>query len=126
MGRRRFLVQHGIDTSALEEAASAQEDRARTALWVAWEGEARGLIAVADRVRGEAAAAIASLRERGLEVVLLTGDNERTAHAVAEQVGITRVRAQVLPDEKAQEVRSLQEAGGGNPSVVSPLAKPNP
>jgi Cu+-exporting ATPase len=118
VGSRRFLTEHGIDTSALEGAAAAQEDRARTALWVAWEGEARGLIAVADRVRGEAAEAIATLRERGLEVVLLTGDNERTAHAVAEQVGITRVRAQVLPDEKAQEVQSLQEAGGGPVAMV--------
>ncbi|UCC26774.1 MAG: cadmium-translocating P-type ATPase [Gemmatimonadales bacterium] len=118
VGSRRFLEENGVETDPLEAAAAAQEDRARTALWVAWDGVARGIVAVADRVREEATEAIASLRARGLEVVLLTGDNERTAWAVAEQLGIERVRAQVLPEEKADEVRALQESGSGPVAMV--------
>ena len=78
---------------------------------VGWDGAARGLIAVADRLKPTSAEAIAGLKELGLTPVLLTGDNERTAQAVAAEVGIERVLANVLPDEKIAEVRRLQESG---------------
>ncbi|HSG46301.1 MAG TPA: heavy metal translocating P-type ATPase [Longimicrobiales bacterium] len=118
VGSRRFLQGEGVDTHSLADTADAQEEEARTALWVAWDGEARGIIAVADRVREHAREAVSELQRQGLEVVLLTGDNERTARAVAEQVGIRRVRAQVLPDGKADEIRALQESGAGPVAMV--------
>lgn len=118
VGSRRFMEENGVEGALLAEAAEAQEMQARTALWVAWDGEARGVVAVADRVREHAADAVAELREQGLEVVLLTGDNERTARAVAEQVGIHRVRAQVLPDGKVDEILALQASGSGPVAMV--------
>lgn len=118
VGSRRFLEERGVDPSRASALAQAQEEQARTALHVAWDGEVRGVLAVADRVREGAREAVARLQERGLEVILLTGDNERTARAVAEQVGIRRVRAQVLPEEKAEAVRELQEAGEGPVAMV--------
>jgi len=118
VGSLRYLREEGVDTGVLEEAAAEQEEKARTALWVAWEGSARGLVAVADQVRDHAAEAVAELRARGLEVVLLTGDNERTAQAVARQVGIRRVHAGVLPDGKSDEIRAIKEAGGAPVAMV--------
>jgi Cu+-exporting ATPase len=111
VGSRRYLEESGIDPAPADGAASAQEERARTALHVAVDGRVAGVLAVADTVKDGAAEVVAELRGRGLEVVLLTGDNERTARAVAEQVGIDEVRAQVLPDEKARVVAELQERG---------------
>jgi Cu+-exporting ATPase len=78
---------------------------------VAWDGAVRGLIAVADRVKPASREAIAELRRLGLQPVLMTGDNERSAGTVAAEVGIERVLANVLPGEKAAEVRRLQEQG---------------
>jgi len=78
---------------------------------VAWDGAARGLFVVADRVKPTSARAVAELKALGLAPVLLTGDNERTAAAVAAEVGIERVRAGVLPGEKGAEIRSLQASG---------------
>lgn len=111
VGSRRYLVESGVDPAPGDDAASAQEARARTALRVAVDGTAVGVLAVADAVKEGAAEAVATLRERGLGVVLLTGDNARTAEAVARQVGIDEVRAEVLPDEKAEVVRTLQARG---------------
>jgi cation transport ATPase len=88
--------------------AADQEALARTVIAVAAEGRAMGLIALADTVKDDAAEAIARLRATGLEPLMITGDNERTARAVAEQVGIREVLAQVLPHEKAERVRALQ------------------
>ena len=82
-----------------------------TVIAVAWDGLARGLIAVTDRIKPSSREAISDLRRLGIEPVLVTGDNERAAVAVAEQVGITRVLAGVLPDGKAAEISRLQEAG---------------
>ena len=78
---------------------------------VGWDRTAHGVLVVADEVRSTSAEAVAGLRELGLEVTLLTGDNERTARTVAAAVGIDRVVAEVLPDGKEAEVRSLQDAG---------------
>jgi Cu+-exporting ATPase len=84
----------------------------KTPMLVAIDGMPGGVIAVADTVKEESAAAIDALRELGLQVAMLTGDNARTAGAIARQVGITRVLADVLPEHKANEVRRLQEEGG--------------
>ena len=83
----------------------------KTPMYVAVDGKAAGLVAVADIVRDDSVRAIERLRELGLEVVMLTGDNERTAKAIARQVGVDHVRAEVLPGDKALEVRKLQLAG---------------
>jgi Cu+-exporting ATPase len=111
VGSRRFLTEAGIDLRPLDDDAEAQEALARTALLVAVDDRAVGVIGVADTIKEGAAEAIASLREAGLDVVLLTGDNLRTAKAVAAQVGIDEVRAQVLPDEKARIVQELKARG---------------
>jgi Cu+-exporting ATPase len=80
-------------------------------VWVARDGEPLGVIGAADRVRPGAAAAIRQLRKLGITPVMMTGDNRRTAKAIAEEVGIARVHAEVLPGDKASEVRKLQDAG---------------
>jgi Cu+-exporting ATPase len=97
--------------SEVESLAAAQEELGRTAVLAGWDGVARGVIAVADTVKPASIEAVAALADMGLETVLLTGDNRRTAQAVAAEVGITTVRAEVLPDDKLDEVRSLQQAG---------------
>ena len=95
----------------LEAARREAEARGQTAVAVGWDGEARGLIVVADTVKPSSSEAIAQLRELELEPVLLTGDNEATAKAVAEEVGIEEVIAEVLPSEKAAVVGRLQGEG---------------
>jgi Cu+-exporting ATPase len=112
IGRPAFLAESGIDlTPELREAAERLEGVGNTVVAVAWDDRARGAIAVADRVKPTSAAAIAALKRLDLRPVLLTGDNERVAATVAEQVGIDRVLAGVLPDEKATEIRRLQDSG---------------
>jgi P-type Cu+ transporter len=108
VGTLRFIAEVGIGTDELAGPAAEQEAQARTVIAVAVEGRAVGLIAFADTVKDDAVEAIAQLRAAGIEPVMITGDNPRTAHAVAEQVGIREVLAQVLPDEKAERVRALQ------------------
>jgi P-type Cu+ transporter len=114
IGNRRLLQNHGIGIEGGESQATRLEALGRTVMWVAvldprptW----LGLIGVADPIKPEAAAAVRHLEEIGIESVLLTGDNERTAAVVAAQLGIRRVLAGVLPEEKAAEVRRLQEQG---------------
>jgi Cu+-exporting ATPase len=111
IGNRRFLEGAGIDPAPGDAEAEDQELLARTALRVAVDEHPVGVIAVADTVKEGAADAVTALRRAGLRVVLLTGDNQRTAEAVARQVGIDEVRAQVLPDEKARVVQELQALG---------------
>jgi Cu+-exporting ATPase len=108
VGSRRYLEEAGVDTDPLEEAAGRLEEEGKTAIFAAIDGVAAGVVAVADTPKEEAAAAVRALRDRGLEVVMITGDNRRTAEAIARQVGIRRVLAEVLPEDKAQEVRRLQ------------------
>jgi Cu+-exporting ATPase len=95
----------------LEAAMVAAERRGRTAIAAGWDGRARAVLAVADTVKPTSAEAISRLREIGLEPVLLTGDNEETARAVAAEVGIERVIAEVLPSGKADVIRALQADG---------------
>jgi Cu+-exporting ATPase len=111
-GRPSLLAEWGLDLSdGLKAARSAAETAGRTVIAVAVDGSVRGLVTVADRVKDSSREAIAELKRLGLTPVLLTGDNERTAQAVATEVGIERVLANVLPDEKAAEIRRLQAAG---------------
>ena len=111
VGRRKLLEDEGIDIDPAAEALSRLEREGKTAMPVAVDGELVGVLAVADEVRESAKETVAALRERGTEVVMLTGDNERTARAVAERVGIDpdNVRAEVLPEDKADHVETLQE-----------------
>ncbi|MFN8215098.1 MAG: heavy metal translocating P-type ATPase [Solirubrobacterales bacterium] len=112
VGRAAFLAERGIGSDGrLSAEAERLEAAGRTVVAVAWDGRPRGLIAVADAVKATSAEAIAELKRLGLEPVLLTGDNERAAGAVAASVGIERVRAGVLPDGKAAEIRALQGSG---------------
>ena len=112
VGRPSFLVGSGVTLPAVLSAEVERlEGAGNTVVGVAWDGEAQGLVAVADRVRSTSGEAITSLRRLGLTPVLLTGDNERTARAVAGEVGIDRVLANVLPDGKAAAIRDLQQQG---------------
>jgi Cu+-exporting ATPase len=114
VGNRRLMEEAGIDLAGLRDRAEALEHQARTVMWVAeTEPAARllGLIAVADPLKAGAVAAIAHLQKAGIDTVLLTGDNQRTADAIAAQLGIRRVLAGVLPDGKAAEIRRLQQEG---------------
>jgi heavy metal translocating P-type ATPase len=111
VGTLRFLAESGIELGALAKIAEEHEARARTVVAVATEDRVAGLIALADTVKDDAAEAIVRLRAAGIEPVMITGDNERTAHAVAVQVGIREVKAQVLPQDKAERVRALQRQG---------------
>jgi Cu+-exporting ATPase len=101
----------GLEPASLADDEARLSSQGKTPVYVAANGVLLGLIAVADPVRPSSRAAIARLRDLGLEVVLLTGDNRRTADAVARAVGIGRVTAEVLPDGKVDEVRRLQQEG---------------
>jgi Cu+-exporting ATPase len=112
VGRPSLLAEWGLSLgTALEQGLEQAQTAGQTVVAVASDGEVVGLVAVADRVKDSSREAIAELRRLGLQPVLLTGDNERTAAAVAAEVGIERVLANVLPEEKAAEIRRLQEAG---------------
>ncbi|MDT8370184.1 MAG: heavy metal translocating P-type ATPase, partial [Longimicrobiales bacterium] len=111
VGSARLMREHGVELIALEDEAEALARRARTPMYVAVGDTLIGVIAVADPVRETSRAAIARMREMGLEIVLLTGDTEATARAVAEDVGIDRVVAGVLPEGKVHEIERLQQEG---------------
>jgi Cu+-exporting ATPase len=111
VGTRRLLADVGIDTAALDPIASELSGQGKTPVLVAVDGAPAGVIAVADTVKADSAAAIAALHDLGIEVVMLTGDNRRTAAAIAAQVGVGRVLAEVLPEHKADEIRRLQGEG---------------
>ena len=111
VGNRRMMEAHGIPLEGLAEAAQRLEEEARTAMFVAVDGVARGVIAVADTVKAHSAEAVEALHRLGLKVAMMTGDNQRTAEAIARQIGIDRVLAEVLPDGKADEVKRLQAEG---------------
>ena len=110
-GNDRYMESIGADTAALRDAAARLAAQGKTPLYFAEDRRLLGVIAVADVVKPDSAAAIAALRRSGCEVVLLTGDNQRTAEAIARQVGVDRVIAQVLPQDKARCIEDLQKAG---------------
>ena len=107
----RHLMEGKRIAPALQEAASAWEAEAQTVVWFANETEAMAVIAIADRIKPSSIEAIRTLQAEGIEVHLLTGDNEKTTQAIARQAGIAHYRAGVLPQDKAAYVRQLQQAG---------------
>jgi len=113
VGNRKLLEDHGVDPAPAEETMARLEREGKTSMLVAVDGELAGVVADADTVKASAEEAVSALRARGIDVMLLTGDNERTARAVAEQVGIdpANVRAEVLPDEKSDAVEAIQAEG---------------
>ncbi|MFD5689597.1 heavy metal translocating P-type ATPase [Streptomyces rubiginosohelvolus] len=112
VGRPRLIADAGISLPpALSRALEEDEAHGRTAVVVAWDGEARGVFGVADAVKESSAAAVAELRALGLEPILLTGDNRAVAEAVAREVGIDTVHAEVLPEDKVDVVKRLQAEG---------------
>jgi Cu+-exporting ATPase len=111
IGNARLFEDAGIDTAGLVPQRDALADEGKTAIFVAIDGVPAGLVAVADTIKPESIAAIRALRAMGLEVAMLTGDNQRTADAVAREVGIDRVLADILPEDKSVEVRRLQDEG---------------
>ncbi|MFN3476027.1 MAG: HAD-IC family P-type ATPase, partial [Candidatus Methylomirabilales bacterium] len=107
----KLMRDRGIQLDGLEQEATKLADEGKTSMYVAIEGKAAGIVAVADTVKEDSKAAIQALKNMGLEVVMITGDNERTAKAIARQVGIERVMAEILPQDKAFHVQKLQLEG---------------
>jgi len=111
LGNGRFLTESGIEPKALLETAEALATHGKTPMFVAMDGRPAGLIAVSDTLKENSTPAVQALRRLGLEVIMITGDNRRTAAAIAQQLGIERVLAEVLPERKAEEIRRLQTQG---------------
>ncbi|HJW83111.1 MAG TPA: heavy metal translocating P-type ATPase [Anaerolineae bacterium] len=111
LGNRKLMRERSVDFSALMPQAEQLEGDGKTVMFVAVDGQPAGLIAVADTLKEHSAEAIKRLHRLGLEVAMITGDNRRTAEAIARQVGIDRVLAEVLPQDKAEEVKKLQALG---------------
>ncbi|WP_282696573.1 heavy metal translocating P-type ATPase [Streptomyces sp. CC208A] len=111
VGAARLLHDAGVDTTLLDPVAAELSAAGRTPVLAAVDGRPAGVLAVADPLKDDSAQAVAALRHLGVDVVMITGDNARTAAAIAEQVGITRVLAEVLPEHKADEIRRLQTEG---------------
>jgi P-type Cu+ transporter len=111
IGNLRLMQQHGVDLNGLQPRAEALQNQAKTAMWVAVNGQAGALIAVADTIKEGSREAVAAMHKMGLTVAMLTGDNRATAEAIAAEVGIDRVFAEVLPGDKADYVKRLQEEG---------------
>ncbi len=111
LGNLKLMRDRGIDVGALAQQAERLADDGKTPMYVALDGKIAGIIAVADTIKEDSKQAIEALKRMGLEVVMITGDNERTAKAIARQVGIERVLAEVLPQDKAHNVQKLQLEG---------------
>ncbi len=111
VGSARFLEESGVDLTALRETAGRWEGEGKTVMWAAVDGRLLGTIAVADTLKDDAVLAIAELERLGIQTAMLTGDNRRTATAIARQCGISRVLAEVLPEGKVDEIRRLQAEG---------------
>ena len=111
LGNRRLLRQEGIAIDQVEDIMTELEAQGKTTMLLAYDGTLLGVIAVADTLKPEAGEAVQSLIQEGIEVIMLTGDNPRTANTIARELGITRVIAEVLPGDKAQVIRDLQAQG---------------
>jgi Cu+-exporting ATPase len=111
LGNRKLMKKNNISITQLEEKMKALEEDGKTAMLMAVDGKAAGLIAVADTLMEYSVEAVKALQKMSLEVIMITGDNERTAKAIAKQVGVDRVLAEVLPSDKASEIKRLQDEG---------------
>ncbi len=111
LGNRRLMEREGVDVRALQAQLERLADEGKTPMIVAVDGRAAGVLAVADTLKEGSREAIEALHRLGIEVAMITGDNRRTAEAIARQVGIDRVLAEVLPQDKAKEVKRLQQEG---------------
>ncbi|MGA2765598.1 MAG: heavy metal translocating P-type ATPase [Spirochaetia bacterium] len=111
LGNEKLMAEKGITLGTLSTTSARFAENGKTPMFVAIDGAPAGVVAVADVPKESSARAIRKLREMGLEVAMLTGDNQRTAHAIARQVGVDRVFAEVLPQDKASMVRKLQDEG---------------
>ena len=111
IGNLKLMNRENIALGSLEEKSKSLADDGKTPMFIALDGKAAGIIAVADTVKEDSAEAIAVLQKMGIEVVMITGDNRRTAEAIARKVGITRVLAEVLPEDKANNIQQLQAEG---------------
>lgn len=111
LGNRKLMREEGIDLGAFLEKVEALENEGKTAMLMAVEGKPQAVIAVADTVKEHSKEAISALQRMGIEVWMITGDNRRTAEAIAKQVGIKNVLAEVLPEDKADEVQKLKDQG---------------
>lgn len=111
IGTRKLFEEENVEYTLYKDVMVDLENDGKTAMLLSIDGKSSGIIAVADTVKDSAVNALAELKEQGIELVMLTGDNERTAQAIASQVGIDRVISEVVPEQKAEEVRKLQESG---------------
>ena len=110
-GNDALMEKHGVDYQAQQAELDALSEQGQTAMLLALDGKVVGIIAVSDPIKKDSAEAIARLKQRGIRVLMVTGDNEITAKAIAKQAGIDEVRAQVLPEDKAKVVTELQDKG---------------
>jgi Cu+-exporting ATPase len=111
VGNRKLMERENVSLAKFEGVAAHLADEGKTPMFVAVGGKPAGIIGVADTIKDDSVAAIRALERMGIEVVMITGDNERTAKAIAREVGIGRVLAEVLPEEKARQVERLQAEG---------------
>jgi Cu+-exporting ATPase len=111
IGNRKLMDERGISLTELEAASDRLAGEGKTPMYVALGGKASGITAVADVLKTSSKAAIERLHKMGIETAMITGDNKKTANAIAKQVGIDRVLAEVLPQDKSAEVKKLQDEG---------------
>ncbi|HIK55406.1 MAG TPA: copper-translocating P-type ATPase [Synechococcales cyanobacterium M55_K2018_004] len=111
VGTRRWMEELGVETQGLCDRQAALEADGKTVVWIAVDGELAAVMGIADALKPTSAAAVRALKRMGIEVVMLTGDRQQTAEAIAQAVGILRVIAEVRPDQKAATVRSIQAEG---------------
>ncbi len=111
IGTRRWMQELGIDTFALEHQWERLEYLGKTVIWIAVDGRVEGIMGIADALKPSSAIAVQALQRLGLEVVMLTGDNRRTAEVIAREVGIKQIFAEVRPDQKAAKVAEIQREG---------------
>jgi len=124
LGNLKLMNREEVVLRGLEQKAIALADDGKTPMFVAVDGQAAGIVAVADTVKEDSATAIAALQEMGIEVVMITGDNQRTAQAIARKVGVDRVLAEVLPEDKAKNVHLLQADPAGKRGAGGKQASP--
>ena len=111
LGNAALIRDMGLDSGALVDAANARRDEGETVMFIVLDGTIAGLVCVADPVKETTPAALKALHELGFRIIMATGDNERTAQAVANRLGIDEIRADVLPEDKARIIKELQEQG---------------